>query len=84
MLVVPPDACAASGRKKVIAKMEEDSDADDGISCGLMLVSINCPLSQMRMEQPCRGTGCTHLQCFGAKSYLMFNARKTVFLAAWA
>ena len=84
MLLAPPDARAsASGRKKVIAKMEEDSDADDGISCGLMLVSINCPLSQMRMEQPCRGSGCTHLQCFGAKSYLMFNARKTAFLA-WA
>lgn len=69
---------SSSGRKKVIAKMEEDGDDDDGISCGLMLVSINCPLSQMRMGQPCRGTSCTHLQCFDALSYLMFNARKTV------
>lgn len=67
-----------------LAKLKEGTlEDDDDISCGMMLVSINCPLSQTRMVHPARGSRCTHLQCFDALSYLMVRPFQTLFCFAF-
>ena len=37
------------------------------------VLSLKCPLSYMRLETPCRGTQCSHIQCFDATSYLQLQ-----------
>ncbi|KAM7283883.1 E3 SUMO-protein ligase PIAS2-like [Ixodes scapularis] len=36
-------------------------------------VSLNCPLSKTRLQVPCRGVDCRHVQCFDALAYLELN-----------
>lgn len=37
------------------------------------VLSLKCPLSYMRLDVPCRGMGCSHIQCFDATSYLQLQ-----------
>lgn len=37
-------------------------------------------MSKVRMQQPCRGIGCRHVQCFDALSYLHMNERRPAWL----
>ena len=37
------------------------------------VLSLKCPLSYMRLEVPCRGTQCSHIQSFDATSYLQLQ-----------
>ncbi|EUC59307.1 MIZ zinc finger protein [Rhizoctonia solani AG-3 Rhs1AP] len=34
-------------------------------------VCLRCPLSQTRIQNPCRFLGCDHFQCFDASSFLL-------------
>jgi len=36
-------------------------------------ISLKCPLSYMRLQLPCRGISCSHIQCFDATSYLQLQ-----------
>jgi E3 SUMO-protein ligase PIAS1 len=36
-------------------------------------LSLKCPLSYMRLNLPCRGVSCNHIQCFDATSYLQLQ-----------
>ncbi|KAK8778916.1 hypothetical protein V5799_019743 [Amblyomma americanum] len=36
-------------------------------------VSLICPLTYRKIEVPCRGIRCSHVQCFDAYAYLNFN-----------
>lgn len=37
------------------------------------VLSLKCPLSYMRLDVPCRGTRCSHIQCFDSTSYLQLQ-----------
>ncbi|XP_042145113.1 E3 SUMO-protein ligase PIAS2-like [Ixodes scapularis] len=38
-----------------------------------LTVSLNCPLKKTRLQVPCRGVDCRHVQCFDALAYLELN-----------
>lgn len=42
------------------------------IFCGVQ-VSLVCPLAQRKIDVPCRGVLCRHVQCFDAFAYLGWN-----------
>ncbi|EXK78851.1 hypothetical protein FOQG_16495 [Fusarium oxysporum f. sp. raphani 54005] len=46
---------------------------DPDVIATSQVLSLRCPLSQMRLGLPCRGQSCTHLQCFDATSYLQLQ-----------
>ncbi|EXL66642.1 hypothetical protein FOPG_17202 [Fusarium oxysporum f. sp. conglutinans race 2 54008] len=48
---------------------------DPDVIATSQVLSLRCPLSQMRLGLPCRGQSCTHLQCFDATSYLQLQAQ---------
>lgn len=37
------------------------------------VLSLKCPLTYMRLNVPCRGMSCTHIQCFDTTSYLQLQ-----------
>jgi hypothetical protein len=51
-------------------------DNDNEIATTSCKVSLACPLGKMRMKLPCRSSGCDHLQCFDANSFIMMNEKK--------
>ncbi|KAK2480368.1 hypothetical protein H9L39_07936 [Fusarium oxysporum f. sp. albedinis] len=48
---------------------------DPDVIATSQVLSLRCPLSQMRLGLPCRGQSCKHLQCFDATSYLQLQAQ---------
>jgi E3 SUMO-protein ligase PIAS1 len=48
-------------------------NADPDVVATSSVLSLKCPLSYMRLQTPCRGTQCTHIQCFDATSYLQLQ-----------
>ncbi|KKA27120.1 hypothetical protein TD95_000369 [Thielaviopsis punctulata] len=46
---------------------------DSDIETTSQVLSLRCPLSYARMQIPCRGISCRHIQCFDATSYLMLQ-----------
>ncbi|KAH6671601.1 putative SUMO ligase SizA [Plectosphaerella plurivora] len=64
------------GRKIPIASVIQEitrKAADTDIVTTSQVVSLKCPLSYMRLQVPCRGVVCTHIQCFDATSYLQLQ-----------
>jgi len=55
---------------------EKLKDRDSEISTTTCKVSLACPLGKMRMRNPCRPTGCDHLQTFDAESFLQMMEKK--------
>ncbi len=53
----------------LVAKKASDPD----VVATSQNLSLKCPLSYMRINQPCRGLGCSHIQCFDATSYLQLQ-----------
>lgn len=47
--------------------------SDPDIVATSTVMSLKCPLSYMRIQTPCRGSGCSHNQCFDATSYLQLQ-----------
>merc|ERR1712130_519733 len=60
------------GKLKPIAFKQQ---ADDEVVCGETKVSLRCPLSICRMQNPVRGTECTHPQCVDLHTFLSFSHR---------
>lgn len=44
--------------------------AEDEISCELIKIPLNCPLTAAKIEIPVRGVFCNHFQCFDLRNYL--------------
>ena len=65
---------AAQTRRLIKEKLEEDADCE--IATTMLKVSLNCPLGRMKMSIPCRGSKCTHFQCFDGGVYLQMNEHK--------
>lgn len=77
-LAVVPEAVAF---ERVLAEVRQaDAEKDDDVVLQKVVVSLNCPLSQMRIALPCRGVHCAHLQCVDATFYLTVNSRRETWL----
>ncbi|KAH7464453.1 hypothetical protein FOMA001_g17452 [Fusarium oxysporum f. sp. matthiolae] len=46
---------------------------DPDIAVTSQVLTLMCPLSQKRLELPCRGLDCKHLQCFDATTYIQLQ-----------
>ncbi|KAM5371378.1 hypothetical protein ACJZ2D_007977 [Fusarium nematophilum] len=53
-------------------ELKEKAQDPDVVATSQVL-SLKCPLSYMRLDLPCRGLSCTHIQCFDATSYLQLQ-----------
>ncbi|BFZ22684.1 hypothetical protein BsWGS_25723 [Bradybaena similaris] len=69
-----------SDHTKALIKEKLAQDPDSGIVTTSLSVSLTCPLGKMRIQTPCRGCICTHLQCFDALTYLKMNERKPTWM----
>ncbi|KAH7333782.1 hypothetical protein B0J17DRAFT_676838 [Rhizoctonia solani] len=47
--------------------------SDPDVEIEQQTLSLRCPLSQVRIRDPCRFSGCDHYQCFDATSFLLFT-----------
>ncbi|XP_064479464.1 E3 SUMO-protein ligase PIAS3-like [Ornithodoros turicata] len=63
---------SAERSKSLIAETINTS-LDSEVSATTAVVSVSCPLSRTRLQVPCRGITCNHLQCFDAICYLKTN-----------
>jgi hypothetical protein len=70
---LPADECFRRVLRE--AQQVQDEKGDD-VALHKFILSLNCPLSQMRMADPCRGANCEHLQCYDARFYLTVNSRR--------
>ncbi|XP_064390989.1 E3 SUMO-protein ligase PIAS2-like isoform X4 [Halichondria panicea] len=61
---------------RALVKEKLTTDADSEISATSLRISLICPLGKIRMTNPSRAMGCSHLQCFDASIYLQMNERK--------
>ncbi|KFH42437.1 E3 SUMO-protein ligase-like protein [Hapsidospora chrysogenum ATCC 11550] len=59
-------------KASVIAEINKKAMDPDVVAVSQVL-SLKCPLSYMRLEVPCRGTQCSHIQSFDATSYLQLQ-----------
>jgi E3 SUMO-protein ligase PIAS1 len=48
-------------------------NADNDIATTSVLISLLCPLGQVKMKEPCRSKKCEHLQCFDGLLFLQAN-----------
>ncbi|XP_077543275.1 E3 SUMO-protein ligase PIAS3-like isoform X1 [Haemaphysalis longicornis] len=65
-------------RAEIKLMFREDSDGE--ISTTAIRWSLMCPLSKMRMANPCRAMTCSHLQCFDLLFFLQMNERKPTWI----
>ncbi|KAF4945207.1 hypothetical protein FSARC_14480 [Fusarium sarcochroum] len=66
----------ATGNRIPIDKVKQELNAkaqDPDVVATSQVLSLKCPLSYMRLNLPCRGSTCSHLQCFDATSYLQLQ-----------
>ncbi|ATY59570.1 Zinc finger domain-containing MIZ-type [Cordyceps militaris] len=59
-------------KDSVIAELNQKAQDPDVVATSSVL-SLKCPLSYMRLDVPCRGMSCSHIQCFDATSYLQLQ-----------
>eukprot|EP01130_Rhizamoeba_saxonica_P008889 TRINITY_DN359_c0_g1_i1.p1 TRINITY_DN359_c0_g1~~TRINITY_DN359_c0_g1_i1.p1 ORF type:complete len:640 (-),score=124.66 TRINITY_DN359_c0_g1_i1:1500-3332(-) len=64
------------GLKRAIKSFGDD---DDIMAVSLKL-SLRCPLTLLKIENPVRGRNCSHLQCFELSAYLQMNKNHPTFL----
>lgn len=55
---------------------EDNDDSESDLSTESIRVSVLCPLTKQKMEYPCRGLHCTHLQCFDANAFLQLALKR--------
>lgn len=67
----PADYTQGLIKEKLAAEAE-----DPEIQCSSWRVTLTCPLSKCRIVEPCRPSGCRHLQCFDASVFLKMNECK--------
>ncbi|KPM37601.1 hypothetical protein AK830_g8952 [Neonectria ditissima] len=58
--------------QSVLQEFNEKAQDPDVVATSQVL-SLKCPLSYMRLDLPCRGLSCAHIQCFDATSYLQLQ-----------
>ena len=56
----------------VVTEISNKANDPDVVATSQVL-SLKCPLSYMRLSKPCRGSSCSHNQCFDAISYLQLQ-----------
>ncbi|XP_025203451.1 E3 SUMO-protein ligase PIAS1-like [Melanaphis sacchari] len=61
--------------EKTIERIKEFAESEIDL-----LISIQDPITKLRMKLPARGIGCTHLQCFDAIHFLQMNEQKPMWL----
>lgn len=59
-------------KASVVSELNSKANDPDVVATSQVL-SLKCPLSYMRLDIPCRGISCTHIQCFDAGSYLQLQ-----------
>ncbi|KAK0668662.1 putative E3 SUMO-protein ligase [Cercophora samala] len=59
-----------------IAKKASDPD----VVATSQNLSLKCPITYMRLTNPCRGIKCNHIQCFDASSYLQMQEQSPLWL----
>ncbi|XP_031415547.1 E3 SUMO-protein ligase PIAS4b isoform X3 [Clupea harengus] len=65
-------------RARVCEKLCTGQDSD--VATTGLRVSLLCPLGKTRLRVPCRGSGCAHLQCFDALTYVELNNMKPTWM----
>ncbi|KAH6893567.1 PINIT domain-containing protein [Thelonectria olida] len=66
----------ADGRKIMAESVRREfaqKNQDPDVVATSQVLSLKCPLSYMRLNIPCRGLSCSHIQCFDATSYLQLQ-----------
>ncbi|XP_064608915.1 E3 SUMO-protein ligase PIAS2-like isoform X3 [Liolophura sinensis] len=61
---------------RALIKEKLSHDPDSEIATTSLRVSLSCPLGKMKIQNPCRASTCSHLQCFDASTFLMMNEKK--------
>ncbi|KAG5492817.1 hypothetical protein JKF63_01397 [Porcisia hertigi] len=56
---------------RTYAAIMADDDDDDGLEVDDPVITTKCPISQLPLSIPVRGTRCTHLQCVDLDSFLV-------------
>ncbi|KAK1832276.1 E3 SUMO-protein ligase pli1 [Podospora conica] len=59
-------------KESVVAELAQKAH-DPDIEATSLNLSLKCPLSYSRLNRPCRGLSCSHIQCFDATSYLQLQ-----------
>ncbi|PNY29774.1 E3 SUMO-protein ligase pli1 [Tolypocladium capitatum] len=59
--------------KELVVRDLNKKAQDPDVVATSQVLSLKCPLSYMRLDAPCRGLACTHIQCFDATSYLQLQ-----------
>ncbi|KAK4455970.1 E3 SUMO-protein ligase pli1 [Podospora aff. communis PSN243] len=59
-------------KASVVAELTKKA-YDPDIEATSLNLSLKCPLSYMRLSNPCRAVSCSHIQCFDATSYLQLQ-----------
>jgi E3 SUMO-protein ligase PIAS1 len=59
-------------KEQVLSEMKRAAQ-DDDIEVGEVSITLKCPLSYMRLNNPCRSSLCAHIQCFDAHSFFSVN-----------
>ncbi|KFH09271.1 MIZ/SP-RING zinc finger domain-containing protein [Toxoplasma gondii VAND] len=67
------------------AAKSDDSDDDDDVMCLEVTrrIKLLCPVTFMRIEVPCRGRACMHLQCYDLSGYLLVTRNTKAFNTRW-
>ncbi|OCH96086.1 hypothetical protein OBBRIDRAFT_787540 [Obba rivulosa] len=67
-------------KQEVFEKMFQAFSEDDDIVAGHQKMSLKCPLSYMRIQNPSRSIHCVHAQCFDAMSWFSVMEQTTTWL----
>ncbi|KAF4638914.1 MIZ/SP-RING zinc finger domain-containing protein [Toxoplasma gondii] len=66
------------------AAKSDDSDDDDVMCLEVTRrIKLLCPVTFMRIEVPCRGRACMHLQCYDLSGYLLVTRNTKAFNTRW-
>ncbi|KXS12966.1 hypothetical protein M427DRAFT_156993 [Gonapodya prolifera JEL478] len=58
-------------RERIAAAKKLTAD-DEGVEIGDETVYFRCPLTLVRVQHPCKGQQCTHVDAFDAESFLVY------------
>lgn len=66
--------------QEIVQSMIASLSEDDDIIAGPQKLSLKCPLSFLRITNPCRSTRCVHSQCFDANSWFSVMEQTTTWM----
>ena len=62
-------AASAALLRKALGGGDVDSDGDEGVVVDAVDISLMDPCSMVRIRTPVRGIGCSHFECFDARTF---------------